>query len=126
MIKRWFILRCKDMKKNANVCNFAVDMKRKDREKRVVGQMTAIYCRRHHGSRAICPECESLLDYAFRRIDSCPKGDNKSSCRKCEIHCYSPQRREQVRRVMRYVGPRMIFYHPVSALRHIWDELRTR
>ncbi|MDE6553898.1 MAG: nitrous oxide-stimulated promoter family protein, partial [Muribaculaceae bacterium] len=26
--------------------------------------------------------------------------------------------------VMRYVGPRMIFIHPISALRHIISELK--
>ncbi len=87
--------------------------------------MTACYCRRHHGSkgRMICDACRQLLEYSLQRIDRCPKGEAKTSCRKCEIHCYSPSRREEIRRVMRYVGPRMIFIHPLSALRHLIREL---
>ena len=100
-------------------------MERIEQEKLVVGQMIAIYCSRHHtpGEHIICDECQKLLDYARGRLDHCPKGNNKSSCRKCEIHCYSPQYRMKIREVMKYVGPRMIFIHPWSAIRHLISEL---
>lgn len=100
--------------------------RRVEREKRVVGEMIAIYCRRHHfaPSGELCARCADLLEYAHRRLDRCPKGDSKSSCRKCEIHCYSPEKREAIRTVMRYVGPRMLFISPLAALRHLIDELR--
>ena len=39
----------------------------------------------------------------------------------CPIHCYKPDRREQVKSVMKYSGPRMIFKHPIFAIRHIID-----
>lgn len=88
--------------------------------------MIAIYCRRHHthGTRQLCPECSGLLDYALKRLDRCPKGNAKSSCRKCEIHCYAPAQRQLMREAMRYVGPRMIFIHPVAAIRHLYHELK--
>lgn len=96
------------------------------REKRVVAQMIAIYCHRHHAAKggALCEDCRSLLDYATRRLDHCPKGDSKASCRKCEIHCYSAANREKIREVMKYVGPRMIFIHPFSAILHLIGELK--
>jgi hypothetical protein len=28
--------------------------------------------------------------------------------------------RERIRQVMRYSGPRMIFHHPIAALRHLY------
>ena len=100
-------------------------MERIEQEKTVVSRMIAIYCRRHHASGdALCEECRRLLDYALRRLDHCPKGDAKTSCRKCEIHCYRPQERAQIRAVMKYVGPRMLFIAPLSALRHLANELK--
>ena len=102
-----------------------IAMTRIEQEKKVVNQMIAIYCKRHHGSRkgALCDDCKALALYASSRLDHCPKGNDKSSCRKCEIHCYSPAQREKIRAVMRYVGPRMLLIHPVAALRHLIMEL---
>lgn len=100
-------------------------MDRAEREKAVVSRMIAMYCRRHHAEAGggLCEECLGLERYVHKRIDLCPKGDRKSSCRKCEIHCYAPGYRAEVRRVMRYAGPRMFFMHPLSALRHLASEL---
>lgn len=101
-------------------------MERIEQEKKVVSQMIAIYCHKHHSSHDsdLCNDCQELLDYACRRLDHCPKGNDKTSCRKCEIHCYSPHNRERIRAVMKYVGPRMIFIHPASAIRHLISELK--
>ena len=40
-------------------------------------------------------------------------------CSNCRVHCYNPQMREKIRMVMRFSGPKMIFYHPVAAVRHV-------
>ena len=29
--------------------------------------------------------------------------------------------REKIRAVMRFAGPRMVFHHPVAALRHVYE-----
>lgn len=105
-------------------------MRRIENEKRVVALMIGIYCRRHHAHEGmackggLCPECADLLEYAHRRLDRCPHGERKPSCRKCTIHCYAPMQKEAIRGVMRYVGPRMLFIHPVAAIRHLLNELR--
>ena len=101
-------------------------MERLEREKLTVRRMVEVYCRKHHRSDkgALCGECSALLEYALQRLEKCPKGNAKSSCRKCEIHCYAPLRREKMRQVMRYVGPRMIFIHPWSAILHLLSEIR--
>lgn len=101
-------------------------MERIEREKLVVSQMITIYCRRHHKAvdGKLCDDCRKLMAYAHGRLDHCPKGNRKSSCRKCEIHCYSPDNRAKIRAVMKYVGPRMLFVHPLSAIRHLISELR--
>lgn len=94
-------------------------------EKQVVAQMITIYCRRHHHAdgQELCDDCRALVSYAHQRLDHCPKGEHKTSCRKCEIHCYAREKRSRIREVMKYVGPRMIFIHPRSAIRHLISEL---
>ncbi|MBP3304269.1 MAG: nitrous oxide-stimulated promoter family protein [Muribaculaceae bacterium] len=89
-------------------------------EKSTISEMIGIYCRKHHYKRRcggeLCSECKELLEYATHRLDLCPHGDNKPSCRHCRIHCYDPEMRMRVRKVMRYAGPRMLLYHPLSIL----------
>lgn len=92
-------------------------------EKRVVEQMIRLYCRRKEGHNELCPECAELLDYAMQRLDLCKFGNEKPTCRKCPVHCYRPDRREQIRIIMRWSGPRMILYHPLTAIRHLLREL---
>lgn len=94
-------------------------------EKRTIDAMLGIYCRDHHGTRQdLCPECERLRDYAHRRLDTCPFQEQKPVCNRCEVHCYSERRREQVREVMRYAGPRMPLRRPWLSLLHLLDKLR--
>ena len=42
----------------------------------------------------------------------------------CPVHCYQKARREQVKVVMRYAGPRMVWEHPVMSIRHWLDGFR--
>lgn len=88
-------------------------------EKRVIEKMIRLYCRRREGNRLLCPDCRELLDYAFRRLDRCPFGEDKSSCKACTVHCYRPDLRERMRIVMRFSGPRMLLFHPLDAIRHL-------
>lgn len=88
-------------------------------EKKVVELMIRIYCRKKEKNAALCPDCEELLRYAHARLDRCPFGEKKSSCKKCTVHCYKPAMRERMRLVMRFSGPRMVLYAPWEALRHL-------
>ena len=96
---------------------------KREREKHVVSEMIALYCRGNHGMKRgnLCPACEELLRYAKERSDKCPHMEKKTFCSSCETHCYKPDMREQIRTVMRYSGPRMIFDHPVLAVRHLLE-----
>jgi hypothetical protein len=95
------------------------------REKKTLRAMLRIYCRAKHGMSAeLCPECQSLLTYAEERIGQCPFLPEKPSCAKCPVHCYAPGRRDEIRRVMRYSGPRMLLRHPFLTLLHSLDEVR--
>jgi len=96
------------------------------RERETVAAMLACYCRGVHCNRGpLCEDCKTLLDYATTRLERCRYGGEKPVCAKCPIHCYQERRRERMKRVMRYVGPRMLWCHPVLAIRHLLDARRS-
>lgn len=86
--------------------------------------MIRIYCRCKEGNAELCDDCRTLMEYARIRLSKCPFGEHKTSCRKCAVHCYRPDMKDRIKMVMRYAGPRMIYHHPIAALRHIISELR--
>ncbi len=91
-----------------------------DWEARTIEAMIRIYCRARHGAaRGLCGDCSGLLAYARERIAKCPFGTGKPVCNQCTVHCYRPEMREAVRQVMRFAGPRMVWRHPVLAVRHL-------
>lgn len=99
---------------------------RRERESVIVKSMIKMYCRAHHDSTGnLCPECLSLSTYSEKRLLSCMYGDIKPVCKECPVHCYSPIMREQMRMVMRWAGPRMIFRRPVFAIAHMVDNLKS-
>jgi hypothetical protein len=102
------------------MANFQV---RLERERRTIRTMIGMYCQaQHHTQGTLCQACQELHTYAMQRIDKCPFREDKPTCAKCPIHCYKLTMREQVRQVMRYAGPRMLFRHPLLTVMHYWDE----
>ena len=98
---------------------------RLSRERQTMAAMLRLFCRDHHRKgAALCPECQGLLDYATLRLERCRFQEQKPTCAKCPVHCYRPDAREQVRQMMRYAGPRMVWRHPTLALRHWGDASR--
>jgi hypothetical protein len=93
------------------------------REWKTMEAMVRIYCRGHHDASA-CAECRELLDYAGERLRRCRFGAEKPTCARCPVHCYQRARRDQIKQVMRYAGPRMIWQHPLLSLRHWVDGFR--
>lgn len=120
--------------------------KKRQKEQRVVYEMIALYCRKNHADQKIhpeskaragnegygrkqeelCPECRKLSDYAQARSEHCPFMEQKTFCANCKIHCYKPEMREQIRRVMRFSGPRMLLYHPILAVWHLVCSIREK
>lgn len=90
-----------------------------EREKETIGIMIRLYCHRKLHAEAIPDEYAELLDYAHARLDRCRFGNQKTSCKHCPIHCYAREKRILMKEVMRWCGPRMLFYHPIIALRHL-------
>ena len=104
-----------------------MDVKTKrEREKETVSLMIRLYCRKNHGGSELCPECAALDAYARQRSDKCPFMETKTFCSNCKVHCYKKDMREKIRQVMRFSGPRMIFHHPVMAIRHVIESKKEK
>ena len=100
---------------------------KRQREKDMVQEMISLYCKKRHGRRdGLCPECRALLEYAKARSDRCPFMETKTFCSNYPVHCYKPAMREQIRRVMRFAGPRMLLVHPGAAIRHVFETNREK
>ena len=97
-------------------------MSRIEREKRIVRKMLELYCRHHLHLDTMSEEYKHLADFACRRLDHCKYGEQKTACKNCPTHCYAPKEREQIREVMRWAGPRMFWYSPIEAIRHLINQ----
>jgi len=65
----------------------------------------------------LCTECRGLLDYAIARRRACPL-DPKPACKDCPIHCYKPERRAEIRKIMRFSGRHLILRGRLDLLWH--------
>ena len=97
-------------------------------EKKTLKVMIELNCRKNHRSpdrgNELCPDCSRLLSYAHSRLEKCPYGGKKPACSRCRIHCYREPERTEIKAAMRFAGPRMLFRHPLLALRHLRGLLR--
>ena len=82
--------------------------------------MIQMYCKAKHGSNVkLCESCNQLVEYAIIQYEKCPFEEIKPECSICPIHCYKPEEKEEIKKVMRHSGPRMIYKHPVMAINHL-------
>ena len=117
----------------AKVANSRVGAKR-EREKKVISLMISLYCHKKHGNfwksyrgnSSLCAECAELDRYVRQQTDRCPVIATKTFCSNCRVHCYTPEMRERIKTVMRFSGPRMLFYHPIKAIRHVIESKREK
>jgi hypothetical protein len=80
-----------------------------------------VYCEKKHESKSkntwtqqeletsieLCEECETTMKYSAKRLKYCPLTP-KPACKNCEIHCYAPEQRHKIRKIMRYSGIQLI------------------
>ncbi len=101
-------------------------MQRIERERITVGIMIDFYCKKNHlPVSTICEQCAITKNYAFQRLEKCIFGNRKPACSDCKIHCYKPEMRENIRKIMRYSGPRMIYIFPLFYIKHYFHKLFT-
>ena len=91
-------------------------------EKNTLVTMIRIYCESVHAEKEMCDECKNLMEYAIKRIDQCMFGLDKPSCKKCPVHCYNKGKREEIKTVMRFSGPVMLYKHPLLSILHLVKE----
>lgn len=110
---------CKECK------DYSTMLSEKEKKKRVLvlHTMISLYCNKTHQTKYLCKECEELNRYASRKLDECHLLDDMFFCSSCNVHCYDEYHRDRIKQVMKFSGKRMIFYHPVMALRHIIETL---
>lgn len=101
-------------------------------EKGTIEKMIVLHCNKKHtdiqsisvyGNKPLCNNCRNLLDYSLIKIDKCRFGNLKLNCSSCESHCYKSDMQEYIRVVMKYSGPRMIFYHPLTAILYTFRKI---
>ena len=100
-------------------------MNRIDREKRVVAIMIDFYCKRSHHGSTLCNDCKYLRNYALFRLEKCVFENEKPACSVCKVHCYRTEMRENIRKVMRYSGPRILYAFPIHYIKHYLQMLFT-
>ncbi len=104
----------------------SVSLRERGGEMQQMREGAALRARDSGERRNLCPECAELEAYAPARSERCPFMEEKPFCSNCTVHCYRPEMRERIRTVMRYAGPRMLFHHPVMAIRHMIESQRER
>nr|WP_072538006.1 nitrous oxide-stimulated promoter family protein [Anaerococcus mediterraneensis] len=97
-------------------------MAENDRGFGLVSQMIDIYYKKNTGHI----EKEELKKYVKTRLDHCPHGDDKPFCGHCQIGCYKKDYKIQIKEVMKYAGPRMIFVNPKAAISHLVEGIKSR
>lgn len=105
----------------------AIDHPRMKRERKTIGVMIKIFCKGNHKSKpTLCKDCQTLLDYSYMKLSDCPYQYNKPTCKNCVIHCYTEPEKTELRKIMRYSGPRILFTNPILAIQHLIDGIKKK
>jgi len=91
-----------------------------EKEKKTIKFMISYYCKKIHKQLDLCEDCLKLIEYAYKKLDLCKYGNNKTNCKKCPTHCYSPENRNKIKKIMRFTGPRMIYLMPLELFKHLF------
>lgn len=101
--------------------------RKREREIRLVSEMIGLYCRKNHlAQNGLCLECKKLDNYAKSRSERCPFMKTKTFCSNCKSSCYEEGMKEKIRLVMRFSGPRMFLYHPIIAVRYVYESKKEK
>ncbi len=85
-------------------------VKSKDKDIRILETFISVYCKQNHikcgveiYKDGLCRECYDVLEYAKYKREHCTI-EEKPMCKHCKIHCYSPNMREKIKKIMRFSG----------------------
>jgi hypothetical protein len=100
--------------------------KKIEHDKKILKIFISIYCKKRHlekGSEVykdnLCKDCYELLNYAYKKLNNCLLNP-KPMCKKCPIHCYSPQNREKIKEIMKFSGIYLIKHGRLDLLFHYY------
>ncbi len=88
-----------------------------DKELKVVSLMINMYYKKNKVNDI---SYEDLIEYVKLRQSKCPFKETKTFCSNCKVHCYKSEYRTKIKEVMKYSGKRMILYHPILAIQHVY------
>lgn len=81
----------------------------------------ALFCDCKHQGEGLCPECQELLEYSRKRLNTCRLGCEKPVCDSCVFECFLPAYREKLKTALHDTRARMFVQHPHMSLRHWLD-----
>lgn len=97
----------------------------------IISRFTQVWCAGHnHKERRtvllpanikpveLCADCSCFVQYATLKRFKCPLEAEKPSCKHCRIHCYAPEQRALVKKIMAWSGRRMIMRGRLDYLWH--------
>ncbi|MTC58525.1 nitrous oxide-stimulated promoter family protein [Providencia rustigianii] len=96
--------------------------KRISREIKTIDKMIQIYQKSHPAPEEDPEYYQKIFKYAINRLEKCRYGESKPACKQCPIHCYQPKMRNEMKLIMRWAGPKMLYHHPILAIRHLLDD----
>ena len=97
---------------------------RRAREFKMIAAMLRMYCRTHHNLKDTLRSASNVPSFArlcAPALGALRVRRGQPTCAKCTVHCYKASMRERVRVVMRWAGPRMLWHHPLLAIRRMID-----
>lgn len=102
---------------------------RREKKHMISAKMIETYCRGNkHTSKddPVCDKCQQVMDYSQFRTSKCPYIKKTLFCVNCPTPCYKPDMKEEMRKVMKYAGPRFLFKHPIYFIHHVYTDYTGR
>ena len=111
---------------------------KKEKDIRILTNFVDIYCGQKHRSKerlafpitdnrlrqvldnkepVLCDNCTKLLNHGMAKLLLCTQ-DPKPMCKHCEVHCYAPGYREQIKEVMKFSGLYLVKHGRLDLLAH--------
>ncbi len=91
----------------------------RQQEAHTVACMIQIYCRGRHRKKQLCPSCQELLEITRLHLSECPPEDDRPFFSSHTIQCFKPEQREEIEQMLGYSGPRLLWHHPMIAIRYM-------
>lgn len=92
-----------------------------DNKKDILNHMIRIYCKKHHNTdETLCNDCSDLLEYSENVLNQCEIDDELDS-EKFKYYYDDIEKMEKLKEIMKYSGFRIMLYHPIISIRHIFS-----